>query len=209
MKYPALALSLMMMSPLVSVAAPGCTIDPMPEALPPSAVNERTLASKESEWKAWVQRWKAYNTCMQGCYWDEHGGGKEGIEWCERYMKEHGPEDKRVREELENDARERTAAFSAQRERFFAKNSPGGSAAGADGFQPADPNQDYTGQPCNYFTKPLERRNAQNDVVGLNVHANGSKVAYGKFAYVCENRLWKRYGFADSFPGIQATNIEN
>ena len=71
-------------------------------------------------------------------------------------------------------------------------------AAGAP-FTPKNPQQDHTGEPCVYFTKPLVRP----DGGGLNAYADGSYVAYGKYYYTCRNRRWISIGLASSFVNVQ------
>lgn len=71
-------------------------------------------------------------------------------------------------------------------------------AAGAP-FTPKNPQNDHTGEPCVYFTKPLVRP----DGGGLNAYADGSYVAYGKFYYTCRNRRWVSIGLASSFVNVQ------
>jgi uncharacterized protein (DUF433 family) len=81
-------------------------------------------------------------------------------------------------------------------------------AAAGTPFVPKNPQQDHTGEPCVYFTKPLVRP----DGGGLNAYADGGHVAYGKFYYVCQNRRWVRLGPASAFANVQehaAERLEN
>jgi hypothetical protein len=81
-------------------------------------------------------------------------------------------------------------------------------AAAGTPFIPKNPQQDHTGEPCAYFTKPLVRP----DGGGLNAYADGGHVAYGKFYYVCQNRRWVRLGPASAFANVQehaAERLEN
>lgn len=81
-------------------------------------------------------------------------------------------------------------------------------AAAGTPFVPKNPQQDHTGEPCVYFTKPLVR----SDGGGLNAYADGGHVAYGKFYYVCQNRRWVRLGPASAFTNVQehaAERLEN
>lgn len=71
-------------------------------------------------------------------------------------------------------------------------------AAAGKPFTPRNPQQDHTGEPCVYFTKPLVRA----DGGGLNAYADGSYVAYGKFYYVCKNRRWTSIGLSSAFVNI-------
>lgn len=71
-------------------------------------------------------------------------------------------------------------------------------AAAGTPFIPKNPQQDHTGEPCSYFTKPLVRP----DGGGLNAYADGSAVAYGKFYYLCEDRRWVRLGPVSIFSNI-------
>lgn len=68
-------------------------------------------------------------------------------------------------------------------------------AAAGTPFVPKNPQKDYTGEPCAYFTKPLVRP----DGGGLNAYADGGHAAYGKFYYVCQNRRWVRLGPVSAF----------
>lgn len=68
-------------------------------------------------------------------------------------------------------------------------------AAAGTPFVPKNPQKDYTGEPCVFFTKPLVRP----DGGGLNAYADGGHVAYGKFYYVCQNRRWVRLGPVSAF----------
>lgn len=81
-------------------------------------------------------------------------------------------------------------------------------AAAGTPFVPKNPQQDHTGEPCVYFTKPLVRP----DGGGLNAYADGGHVAYGRFYYVCQNRRWVRLGPASAFSNVQehaAERLEN
>lgn len=71
-------------------------------------------------------------------------------------------------------------------------------AAAGTPFVPKNPQQDHTGEPCSYFTKPLVRP----DGGGLNAYADGSAVAFGKFYYLCEDRRWVRLGPVSIFSNI-------
>ena len=72
-------------------------------------------------------------------------------------------------------------------------------AAAGTPFTPKNPQNDHTGEPCVYFTKPLVRP----DGGGLNAYADGSYVAYGKFYYTCRSRRWVSIGLASSFVNVQ------
>ncbi|WP_156967575.1 hypothetical protein [Comamonas granuli] len=81
-------------------------------------------------------------------------------------------------------------------------------AATGTPFIPKNPQNDHTGEPCVYFTKPLVRP----DGGGLNAYADGSYVAYGKYYYTCRNRRWVSIGLASSFVNVQehaASKLEN
>jgi hypothetical protein len=134
---------------------------------------------------------KAYMDCLNG----------------PEYRKAHNGRDVDKLNAASNALQARAAVLNAQIV-IYNKLHPKSGNQGQSAFQLPDPNQDFAGRNCAYFTKPLQRRNDDNEVVGLNVHANGSIVGYGKWAYICENRLWKRYGFGDSSNVRHAADVE-
>lgn len=77
-------------------------------------------------------------------------------------------------------------------------------AAAGTPFVSKNPQNDYTGEPCVYFTKPLVRP----DGGGLNAYADGAYVAYGKHYYTCRDRRWVSIGPASAFVNIQEHSAE-
>lgn len=69
----------------------------------------------------------------------------------------------------------------------------GGAAGSAAGGGPLDPDQDYSGQSCAYFTRPAAQEGR------LNYYADGSFVIYGAYAYECVNRRWLGKGPAKAW----------
>lgn len=67
-----------------------------------------------------------------------------------------------------------------------------------------DPETDYDGASCSYFTKPL----VDKDFTRMNWYADGSCVAYGKFAYSCVKGRWKNLGPESVFNCKKAQDIE-
>ena len=62
--------------------------------------------------------------------------------------------------------------------------------------QAKDPNSDYAGQPCAYFTKPHVRP----DGSGTNFYADGTNVCYGERMYKCEGGVWGRSQPCKAYP---------
>jgi hypothetical protein len=60
------------------------------------------------------------------------------------------------------------------------------------GFQPLDPNADYTGESCQFFTLPARELYPSGATKSLNYYADGSNVCYGGQMYICEKRRWKK-----------------
>ncbi len=58
-----------------------------------------------------------------------------------------------------------------------------------------DPEADYSGTSCRYFTCNAVRK----DQSGLNYYADGSFVIYGERAYECHNRRWHLKGPAGAW----------
>lgn len=58
--------------------------------------------------------------------------------------------------------------------------------------KPKDPDQNYAGKSCEYFTRP-------SDEAHLNYHADGTVLSYGKYVYKCENRRWKYLTTRDKY----------
>ncbi|WP_256815063.1 MULTISPECIES: hypothetical protein [Pseudomonas] len=72
--------------------------------------------------------------------------------------------------------------------------------------QPLDPDVNYDGQPCKYFTK-------HNDDSHLYYHQEGAMVSYGNRVYQCTGSRWRLKVFADKFwadpKAISAEKTEN
>lgn len=70
---------------------------------------------------------------------------------------------------------------------------------------PKDPGVDYSGQACQYFTRP-----ALEDEVRLNYHEKGSCVSYGQSSYECgDDGRWQRRGTAEAFKCKTAEELES
>jgi hypothetical protein len=69
-----------------------------------------------------------------------------------------------------------------------------------------DPSQDYSGKPCEYFTK-------KSDDAHLYYHRDGATVAYGKNIYVCDAGWWRFRTTTDRYwapvRNIEASKLEN
>lgn len=75
------------------------------------------------------------------------------------------------------------------------KTLPSLSAQSSDSPEKSD--NDYTGEVCAYFTRPMvEKENAEGGlgVTRLNTYTDGSIVVYGESTYKCENRRWVKKG---------------
>lgn len=86
--------------------------------------------------------------------------------------------------------------------------SAAGDVPGASGAQsgPLDPAADYTGQSCRYFTCNAVR----GDGGGINYHANGAFIIYGKVAYRCDAGHWSKRGPASVWlPAAENSKAEN
>jgi hypothetical protein len=62
-------------------------------------------------------------------------------------------------------------------------------SASASGEKPAD-RDDYTGQPCVYFTRPAVE--IKDGVIRHNTYANDAKVCYKDSLYMCVSGKWQR-----------------
>ncbi len=71
-------------------------------------------------------------------------------------------------------------------------------------MQPKDPDVDYSGKSCSFFTKPAEEEGR------LNYYAKGSCVSYGKSSYECNDKgRWQLRGPASAFRCKTAQELEN
>jgi hypothetical protein len=81
---------------------------------------------------------------------------------------------------------------------------PGPSSTSTAGY-PKDPDADYTGQSCSYFTRP-------SDSAHHNFYHEGSWVAYGSYMYRCQDGHWAKAGPRTAWPkngeANDATQIE-
>ncbi len=72
--------------------------------------------------------------------------------------------------------------------------------------KPKDPQLDYAGKPCEYFTRP-------SDEAHLNYHRDGATVAYGNNIYVCDEGRWRFRTTVDKYwapvRNIEASRLEN
>ena len=80
-------------------------------------------------------------------------------------------------------------------------------------FQPLDPDVDYGGQPCYYFTRQMEVSRGWDGVrtYGPGFHAEGTQLAYGKWAYRCEHGYWVNAGdmkFFSHYPTARSVERE-
>lgn len=71
-------------------------------------------------------------------------------------------------------------------------------------FSPKDPNADYTGKSCAYFTKP----EVEVDGGRMNYYSNDSIVCYGSRMYICKARHWAFRGPCTSFKDWEASSAE-
>lgn len=58
--------------------------------------------------------------------------------------------------------------------------------------KPKDPNQNYAGKSCEYFTRP-------SDEAHLNYHSDGTVLSYGNNVYKCESRHWRLLTTRDKY----------
>ena len=113
-------------------------------------------------------------------------------------------------------ARQVNAGFSAVIDRLDddPKDAPGAASQTDDpqnvdppkvAFVPRDPEADFTGKACAYFTRPAVEAGGAR----LNYYADGSAVGYGTSAYVCKDRHWKRLVGNDASSVRPAEMVEN
>ncbi len=81
-------------------------------------------------------------------------------------------------------------------------------AAALDSLKPPptakDPSQNYAGESCSYFTRPLVRE----DGAGLNRYAEGSMVCYGERMYQCVDGRWADRHRCDNYADWQGRRAE-
>lgn len=78
-------------------------------------------------------------------------------------------------------------------------------SASASGQKPAD-RDDYTAQPCVYFTRPAVE--VRDGVVRHNTYANNAKVCYRDSLYMCVAGIWQRMRDCPGSLGYQKLQAE-
>ena len=129
---------------------------------------------------------------------------EEHREWQRRNAEANA----RVDAQIQQTNRLAREAQTDDQQAFESFDEPSGHAPGNLATKPAfvakDPDEDYTGKSCSYFTRPPVEANGGR----LNYYANGSRVAYGRQVYLCEGGTWSNLGPTKHFPPADVARLQ-